>query len=445
MANAVAVSLLQEMPLQITTFEADITTPLGHPLMFGGAPPAAEIIDSQLAKGVIVKWEQELSVVLIALDWCEIRNEGYDQWRDAIASAVGTSRERIVLQCVHQHAAMYGDPEAERRLQASGCPTRSMDIQFFNDCCARVAKAAAAAVAGKWSDIYEIGHGRTIVHQVASNRRIKGPDGQLLPMRTSSCADPELRDQPEGLIDPFMKTISFWSGKRLIAALHYYATHPMSYYRDGGVSKDFCGLARELVQQETGSFHLYFTGCAGNVAAGKYNDGSPQMRQVLRDRIATAMRDSLEASSREPVKDMSFHVLPIRLPSREEFTDEYYSALLNNDGNPHNLRYRGAAGLTWRNRVKAGVAIDFTCLAINNVRIMQLPGEPFVEYQLFAKELRPDRFVAVAGYGDCGPGYMPVESAYVEGGYEAGPPALVGPAADAVMRDTIDKLLQMAG
>lgn len=433
------------MPLKIATFEADITTTLGHPLMFGGAPPATHIVDSQLAKGIILTWDNELPVVLVALDWCEIRNEGYNQWRDAIAQATLTTRERIVLQCVHQHAAMYGDPEAEKKLRAAGCPTSSMDIDFFNRCCDTVAATARTAYQGKLHEIYEIGHARAKVHQVASNRRMKGPDGQLLPMRTSSCTDAALRDEPEGLIDPFLKTISFWHGKQLVAALHYYATHPMSYYRDGGVSKDFCGLAREMVQQETGAFHIYFTGCAGNIAAGKYNDGSPEMRPVLRDRIAAAMRDSLESTVREPVRDFAFYSIPVRLPTREEFTDEYYSNLLNNAENTHNLRYRGAAGLTWRARVKANDPIDFTCLAIDGVRILQLPGEPFVEYQLFAQAQPGDAFVATAGYGDCGPGYIPVAEAYPEGGYEAGPPALVSPAADAVMRDTISKLLQLAG
>lgn len=435
--------------------------------MFGGVPPAREIVDSQLAKGVILQWKDEPRVVLVALDWCEVRNEGYDQWRKAIAAAVGTSHERVIMSCVHQHAAMYADPEAEKRLKASGCPTSSMDIEFFDAKCAAVADAARKAADGKWTEIDGIGHGQAEVRQVASNRRIKGPDGQLLPMRTSACTDPELRAQPEGLIDPFLKAISFWSGDQFAAALYYYATHPMSYYRDGGVSKDFCGLARESMG-DVGGFHLYFTGCAGNIAAGKYNDGSPEMRTVLKDRVESAMWNALYRSGidpdseitidlpsgpkqfhaharHEPVKTCQFESIPVQLPTREEFTDEWYSKLLNDSSATHNIRYRGAAGLTWRNRVKQASAIDFTCLAINDIRILQLPGEPFIEYQLYAQQQRPDLFVAVAGYGDCGPGYIPVESAYAEGGYEAGPPSLVAPAAGRVMRESIDKLLQLAG
>src|SRR5688572_7106245 len=60
----------------------------------------------------------------------------------------------------------------------------------------------------------------------------------------------------------------------------------MSYYRDGRVSSDFCGLARKRRQaDEPDCTHLYFTGCAGDVSAGKYNDGTPASRVALVERI----------------------------------------------------------------------------------------------------------------------------------------------------------------
>ncbi len=34
------------------------------------------------------------------------------------------------------------------------------------------------------------------------------------------------------------------------------------------------------------------------------------------------------------------------------------------------------------------------------------PGEPFIEYQLFAQAESSDKFVCVAGYGDGGMGYL---------------------------------------
>jgi hypothetical protein len=425
--------------LSISPFRCDITPPLGHPLCGGWITPATEIVDRQWANGVILYGSSD-PIVLLALDWCEIRNKGHDQWRAALAEAVGTTPERVAVHCVHPHDAVFADPEAERLLRAHGAPGSSLDLEFFESALRAVAEAARAASRNP-EPITHIGAGQARVHQVASNRRVKGPDGKVGPMRGSSCRDEALRAAPEGVIDPFLKTISFWNNGRLVAALHHYATHPMSHYGKGGVSCDFCGLARDRLAAETGAAHLYFTGAAGNIGAGKYNDGSPAMRPILTERMLAAMRESLAGTTKRPVETVIWETLPVQLPTRAEFTQEGYRALLEDATAPHVDRYRGATGLVWMNRVNAGHAIDFTCLSLNDARVLHLPGEPFVEYQLFAQQRRPDLFVAMAGHGDDGPGYLPTAVAYEEGGYETSWVALVAPESEAVIRDAIERLL----
>jgi hypothetical protein len=49
-----------------------------------------------------------------------------------------------------------------------------------------------------------------------------------------------------------------------------------------------------------------------------------------------------------------------------------------------------------------------------------MPGEPMLEFQRYAISLRPDEFVAFAGYGDIAPGYICTDRAFREGGYEPG-------------------------
>jgi hypothetical protein len=429
-------------PILLSHFRCDVTPPLGHPLCGGWIAPATEIVDRQWADGIILKGD-ELPVVLVAVDWCEIRNEGHDQWRQQIAAAVGTTRERVAVQCVHPHDAVFADPEAERLLQKHRAPVRSMDLPFFEQTIAEAAEAARSAVRGG-EPVTHVGTGQGRVQQVASNRRIKGPDGKVGPARYSSCKDEALRAAPEGLIDPYLKTISFWNGDRLLAALHYYATHPMSYYGQGDVSCDFCGLARDRMAAEAGGAHLYFTGGAGNIGAGKYNDGSLEMRPILTERMLDGMRAALASTRTEPARRLSWSSLPVRLPTREEFTETLYRELLEDETARYLDRYRGASGLAWLNRVGSGHAIDFSCLAVNDARVLHLPGEPFVEYQLHAQQQRPDRFVVLAGYGDCGPGYLPTAAAYEEGGYEVGWEALVAPEVEAVIYAAIAQLLQEA-
>ncbi len=62
--------------------------------------------------------------------------------------------------------------------------------------------------------------------------------------------------------------------------------------------------------------------------------------------------------------------------------------------------------------------IVLSALHLGPVVLLHLPGECFVEYQLRAQSLAPDRFVAVAAYGDGGPWYVPVKEEYPHGGYE---------------------------
>jgi len=52
--------------------------------------------------------------------------------------------------------------------------------------------------------------------------------------------------------------------------------------------------------------------------------------------------------------------------------------------------------LAWIDRVKTGGPVGASCLSISPVRMIHLPGEVFVEWQLFAQHMRPELFVAVA-------------------------------------------------
>src|SRR5262245_60773630 len=106
---------------------------------------------------------------------------------------------------------------------------------------------------------------------------------------TLATTDPVLRDRPEGTIDPWLKTLSFWNRDIPVAALSVYATHPMSYYGQGRTTSDFVGLARKRRQADTpGVFQLYASGCSGNVTAGKFNDGSATDRIRLTEQIGRA-------------------------------------------------------------------------------------------------------------------------------------------------------------
>src|SRR5262249_18487582 len=106
-----------------------------------------------------------------------------------------------------------------------------------------------------------------------------------------------MHQAPEGLIDPWLRTVTFFAGEKPLAQLHYYATHPQSFYGDARVSWDVPGIARDRLEHETHVFQTYFSGCSGNITMGKYNDGSRSAREELAGRLYAAMRQSAAAGS----------------------------------------------------------------------------------------------------------------------------------------------------
>ncbi len=105
-------------------------------------------------------------------------------------------------------------------------------------------------------------------------------------VRYTATNDPALQAAPEGVVDRKLKSISFWNNDRRIVELTYFATHPQSYYRTGKANPDFPGMARDQRQETTGVPHVHFNGAGGNIGAGKYNDGRPELRPILADRVA---------------------------------------------------------------------------------------------------------------------------------------------------------------
>jgi hypothetical protein len=125
----------------------------------------------------------------------------------------------------------------------------------------------------------QLGMGQAKVERIASNRRYVDTRGMVRFDRTSSTKNAEAIAADEGLIDPWLKTLSFWYGDAAVAAISFYAVHPMSYYGGGEVSADFPGIARRQRQKETPAVRqIYCSGASGNVTAGKCCAGPGLMR-----------------------------------------------------------------------------------------------------------------------------------------------------------------------
>ena len=425
--------------LQLATFQSDVTPPLGHPLCAGWYPPAKGIADPLSALGLILVPDDQLPMVLCALDWAELSNGDYDRWRGELAEAVGTEAERVAVHCIHAHDTPWPDRDAQDILDAHGHPNIIMAGDWAEKVRAQAAQAADAAMT-ELQPCTDIAVGQAKVEKIASNRRVMGPDGKVAGVRWTQCRDPQVRDAPEGIIDPMLKTIGFYQGETPLALLHYYAVHPTSEDGTGLVTPEFVGLARNRRREESGVPHLYFTGCAGNVTAGKYNDGIADNRELFTERIHRAMLAAEQGSKRQPLERVRWTVEPVRLPPREDMDEENLLAQIASSASGAKVHSKAALMLTYLRRRERSIPI--TCLHLNDrVAVVHLPGEIFIEYQLHAQESRPDAFVAVAGYGDLGTGYITLARSFAEGGYEP-VDAFVSGRSEKIVRGAIEQVLR---
>jgi len=424
----------------VAVFQADVTVPMGHGMM-GGAWLSRSVADPLEARGVVILGK-EAPIVLVAVDWCEIRNEALERWQQVLAGAAGTMPERVLVSAVHQHDAPVADLGAEALLRARGLSGTVCDAVFVEAAIQRTAAALRESLRHP-KPCTHLGLGRARVERVASNRRYVTPDGVVHFDRTSSTRNPAAIAAEEGLIDPWLRTLSFWNGAQPIVALHAYAVHPMSYYGKGEVSADFPGLARRLRQAEMpGVPQIYFSGASGNMTAGKYNDGAPARRPELAERLRAAMEASWRETKRVSWQGARWRVASLRLEPRDGpgFSRADLEAKLSPATAPFQ-QCLAAMGLNWRTREDAGQRLSIPAVDFGTAQFLLLPGESYVEYQLEAQAARPDQFIFTAGYGEGATGYIPTERHIAEGDGNLGDWWWVAPGSEPRLRQAIREAL----
>ena len=432
------VSFAEAAGPRVATFRCDVSPPLGQPF-YPNFKPLEKIEHPLLAKGIVLE-DNGRRYVLCAIDWCAICNSTHALFRRKIAAAAGTDAERVALHTVHQHTAPIADIDAYTLLKKAPDPPPLPEPKFFEEMAGRVAAAVQDSL-GRLQPFDRVGTGEGKVERVASTRRVMGKDGKIHP-RWSGGNDAASRAEPEGLIDPLLKTITLASGDRPLVRLHYYATHPQSYYGDQRATYDFPGMARERLEKKEGVFQVYFTGCAGDILVGKYNDGTPQCREQFAQRLRAGMEAAVAATRFGPADSIEWRTAAVKLPlyaAPQRTTAENRARMLDPQVKAVLRLELGAMLVAYAERIERPLLLS--SLRIGRARVLGLPGECLIDYQLFAQRAAPGDFVAVAAYADLGPGYLCTDKAFKEGGYEP-TDTNAGPGSEVLLKAAIAKLLE---
>lgn len=434
--------VLNAAEYRLATFSADVTIPLNHRCMGVIPTKSKRVADPLLAHGFVLS-DGKQTVVLCALDWCEIRNGAFDQWREALAKAAGTVRENVLVTALHQHDAPVIDRDAAEILAAVGLTDELYHVAWHDKTLARVSQAVRDSL-DLATPVTHFGISETPVSRIASNRRVVLENGTVTYGRGSrSGGNKYFATAPEGDIDSMLKTLTFFNHDKPLLQMHHYATHPMSYYGQGVVSADFVGLARARLQRQDQSIRQIFVpGCAGDITAGKFNNGSEDHRQELIDRLYQAMAKAADNTKRYELQQLKIRNTKLQLPFHpgDHLTVKRLEADIANEKLSVEKRILAAMGLASRRRVASGQAIDFPCVDLGAAQILLFPGESFIGYQLMAQAAAENKFVMCLAYGESWPGYIPTAAIFAEHFKDSW--LWVGPGSEKAIRQAIDDVLR---
>ena len=410
LAAVSSAALFAEAPYKAIRFKVDVTPAVGLDLAY--CPNNK--VDSPIYVGGVILDDGATRVVWCTCDYIYICGETYEDWQRKIAEAAGCPPENVFLHSVHLHDSMRVAPEFNPPAGAvdddgKPIPLEGSDPEYvaksIGDITAEIARLVADDA---WVPIAELKTAETRVGGLAANRRLVDESGKCVEMRFSMVTDPALQAWPTGLIDPMLRTVALVKEDGgIYAALHFYATHPQSAYRRSMVSGDVPGWAvRYACEKTPDTLHFYFNGCGANISLGKYNPSADgEAIAVLGTRLGEYL-----------VKNLSL------LEDRASGPIRLYRAVVSIPYDPERVNPEHK---TWGTRAYFEKTIDhwrtapITRFNAGEVNILSFGlSELGIEYQLYAQELVPENFLAVAGYGNGIYRYMPVAKAFEEGGYE---------------------------
>lgn len=396
----------------------DITQPLGTPSSLGLFRTVTEIWDPLSATAVVLESDGE-RIALVGLDLCGLLEASHRSIRAAVAARTGLPADRVVLNVSHSHSAPYISADLQELLRPYGLRVQDDDYALALETAVveAVAEAADRAVPAR------VGIGRGTVERVAGNRRPKLPDGRTV--HRFGRPPQELRDLPEGLIDPQVAVIRFdRPDGGAIGAILSYSCHPTASGLGipTNVSADFVGHGRTAIETGFEGICVFLQGCAGNQGTGKWVSGTPWEDTVaMGERFARGVAEGLRTAV--PVAEGGLTVarsaIPLELDPFPSLTDlEAAFERATHDTEFAHIVAIGDRLVLARRQAELGRAPIVTLAIGPDLALVVLPGEVFLEHGLAVRAGSTFANTVVAAYNDNTLQYIPTEAAFPDGEYE---------------------------
>ena len=374
----------------------------------------------------------DTKVVALALDISTLITETANELRAHISEVTGLPVEAVYLHATHTHTGPFTICDAEEELEKD----------YYRSVYHKVADVAKFAL----EDLKpaKMGYAVGVAPEVAFIRRYKMKDGTT--QTNPGINNPEI-DHPIGVADHRVNVLRFNREDGSTVILGNYGNHPDTISGEK-ISADWPAFVRRQVEQAIpGSKCIFFNGAEGDVNhLNVHPDLSDEelmyetpvtqrghrFAQAVARAISGTILQQFDRTRYLPVDSIRFKQTVIRLPSNRPTPEEMPEAHRINDlyeaGRSKELPYTGMMLTTVvadaARKVKLEHGPDYfemtlTGIALGNVAMLGIPGEPFSGVGIALKKAPGWAMVLPTCITNGATGYFPMQDAYDEGGYEA--------------------------
>jgi neutral ceramidase len=423
-------------PLQAGFGRTDITPELGVRLGGYGVKkrPAEEILDPLHATATVLEQDGLLAGV-VNLDWICIEEDVVDRLRRAASEATGIPPANLTFAGTHSHSVpntlnFWGWGKREQKYIDSVVPEIVRAVKLAHDNLEEV----------------EVGFATT-ESLVGVNRRGINEDGSL----GGFVAD------PTGKFDPTMTVMRFRGASGEAGILVHYGAHGTSMGNNRIVSRDWCGIMKDRVEEQFSAPVVFLNGAIGDVGprmnlcrngelrAGG-GDGVHSVREVGYRAAGDAIRALVSVKEWRAGLELDVVTGNIVLPyapltplEEAEENRTAWEPQKDKWGKPM-CEYMHACAVIEAHGREILEGRDFfqSILRIGPAAIVPMPGEMFADISLRIRRGSPFAYTLCCSVANGSLGYLPTREARHRGGYET----WVGRAAGAyLLGDTIDDAL----
>ena len=409
-----------------------VNPPMGIPIAGYFIERRADGILDDLEVVALAISSGEKKTILITIDNCGIVKEYLTPWREMIAKSTGMGADAIFIHSTHTHQGPLLDKNNPDPL------IRDYEDQLKTS----IGKVAAQALDDLKPAKMGVGIGEA--KNVAFIRRFRMKDGSV---RTNPGVNNPDIVAPIGEVDERVNVLRFDREGGQSIVLVNFGNHP-DVVGGNKISGDWVSLTRRFVEKSLDSACIFFNGAQGDVnhvnvhpKAGDFNDlfldfdgcsrGYGHSRHIARV-VTGAVMSVYDKVEWLDVDDIKYVQKIVDIPSNKADAKDLPLARQYNDWHkagrddliPYEAMMLTTVVAESARMVRLENAPDtfpmlFSAVAIGDVALFGIPGEPFTGVGRAIKEAKGWKSVLPCCNTNAKEGYFPMIDSYLEGGYEA--------------------------